>query len=87
MTKEETAKKYFSLATKIQNEKQFNKKVDLNGELQKFKRDNALEAKTNDPTITIYISGKKVATIRKQYASKKTNGSYKELKKKILIMV
>jgi len=86
MKAEEVAKRYFRLNTQILDEKQFNKKIELNGKINRFKRDHGLSVKTNDPIVELFVDGKKIATIRKQYASRKVDMSYKELKKKILIL-
>lgn len=86
MTNKEIAKTYFKLDTKIRNEKQFNKKVELNGQIRKFKKEHNLTIDTNDPIITLFVNGIEIATIRKQYANKKVNLTYKELKKKLLVM-
>jgi len=86
MTKEEIAKTYFKMATKIQNEKQFNRKVELNCKIHTFKKEHDLIVKTNDPTTKLFVGGDRIATIHKQYASKKINGEYRELKKKLLVM-
>ena len=86
MTKEEIAKTYFKLDSKISSEKQFNRKVELNGQILKFKRENDLTIKVNDPITTLFIAGEKIATIWKQYSSKKVNLEYKELKKRLLVM-
>ena len=84
MKTEEIAKRYFRLSTQILAERQFNKKIELNGKINEFKRDHGLSVKTNDPIVELFIDGKKIATIRKQYASRKVNLTYKELKKRIL---
>ena len=86
MTKEEIAKEYFKMHTKIQNERQFNKKVDMNTRINKFKKQYDLVVETNEPIITLFVGGTKIATIHKQYANKKVNGEYKELKKRLLVM-
>jgi len=86
MEKEKIAKTYFKLSTKITNEKQFNKKVELNGQINKFKKEHNLATIVNDPITTLFINGEKIATIRKQYSSRKVNLEYKELKKKLLVM-
>ena len=86
MENEEIAEKYFRLSTQALNEKQFNKKVDLNGKINQFKRDHGLSVKTNDPIVELFVDGKKIATIWKQYASRKVNMMYKELKQRKLIM-
>ena len=84
MKTEEIAKRYFRLSTQILAERQFNKKIELNGKINEFKRDHGLSVKTNDPIIELFVDGKKIATIRKQYASRKVNLTYKELKQRIL---
>ena len=86
MKTKEIAKRYFRLSTQILNEKQFNKKVELNGKINQFKRDHGLSVETNDPIVELLVDGKKIATIRKQYTSRKVDMSYKELKKKILVL-
>ena len=86
MTKEEIAKAYFKLFTKISSEKQFNRKVELNGQINNFKRENDLTIKVNDPITTLFIGSEKIATIHKQYSSRKINLEYRELKKRLLVM-
>ena len=84
MKAEDVARKYFGLSSRIANERQFNKKIELNGKINEFKRDHGLSVKTNDPIVELFVDGKKIATIRKQYASRKVNLTYKELKQRIL---
>jgi len=86
MTKEKIVKEYFKMATRLSNEKQFNKKVDLNIQINKFKKTHNLTMKVNDPITTLFINDKEIATIRKQYSSRKINLEYKELKKRLLVM-
>ena len=86
MKTEEIAKRYFRLSTQILAERQFNKKIELNGKINEFKRDHGLSVKTNDPIVELFVDGKKIATIWKQYASRKVNMTYKELKTKKLIL-
>jgi hypothetical protein len=80
------AKEYFRLSTKIEKEKQFNRKVELNGQIRNFKNEHDLTINVNDPITTLFVNGVKIATIRKQYSSKKVNLEYKELKRKKLVM-
>jgi len=86
MNNKEIAKAYFRLCTKIEKEKQFNKKVELNGQIRDFKNEHSLTIVTNDPITTLFVKGVEIATIHKQYSSKKVNLEYKELKKKLLVM-
>jgi len=86
MTKEEIVKEYFKMAEKIRGEKQFNKKVDMNTKIHQFIKQHNLIVETNDPITTLSIDGNKIATIRKQYADKRVNLEYKELKKRLLVM-
>ena len=86
MEKEKVVKAYFKLYTKIEKEKQFNRKVELNGQINRFKIEHDLTINVNDPITTLFINGVEVATIRKQYSNKKVNLEYKELKKKLLVM-
>ena len=86
MNNKEIAKEYFRLSTKIEKEKQFNRKVELNGQIHRFKIKHDLTINVNDPITTLFVNGVKIATIRKQYSSKKVNLEYKELKRKKLVM-
>jgi hypothetical protein len=86
MNNKEITKEYFKLSTKIEREKQFNRKVELNGQIHRFKITHDLTININDPITTLFIKGVKVATICKQYSNKKVNLEYKELKKKLLVM-
>jgi len=74
------------MAEKIRGEKQFNKKVDMNTKIHQFIKQHNLIVETNDPITTLSIDGNKIATIRKQYADKRVNLEYKELKKRLLVM-
>ena len=86
MTKEQVVREYFRMAEKIRGEKQFNKKVDLNTKIHQFKKEHNLLVETNEPIVKLFIGGQKIATIFKQYSSKKVNLTYKELKKRLLVM-
>ena len=85
MKTKEIVKKYFKLHDKLIKEKQFNKKVELNAEIIKFKKDFYVTTTENDPIITIFIDGIKTAIIAKKYSTRKTNLEYKELKTRQLI--
>ena len=86
MTKEQVVKEYFKMAEKIRHEKQFSRKVDLNTKIHQFVKDNNLTVETNEPIIKLFVDGEHIATIRKQYSSRKINLEYKELKKRLLVM-
>jgi len=82
--KEMITKKYFKLHNAIKNEKQFNRKIELNSKINQFKRDNNLIVKTNDPIITLSINGETIARIQKHYSNKKVDLTYRKLKKETL---
>ena len=86
MTKEQVVKEYFKMAEKIRHEKQFNRKVELNTKINQFKREHNLVVETNEPIVKLFVDGDHVATIWKQYSSKKVNLTYKELKKRKLVI-
>ena len=86
MTREQVVKEYFKMAEKIRGEKQLNKKMDLNTKIHQFKKEHNLLVETNEPIVKLFIGGQKIATIFKQYSSKKVNLTYKELKKRLLVM-
>jgi len=87
MTVSQVVKEYFRMAEKIRGEKQFNRKVDMNTEIRQFAKQYDLVIETNEPVVKLFIDGKRVATIFKQYSSKKVNLEYKELKKRLLVMM
>jgi len=86
MTREQVVKEYFKMTEKIHGEKQFNKKVDMNTKIHQFVKQHDLVIETNEPIVKLFIGGQKIATIFKQYSSKKVNLTYKELKKRLLVM-
>ena len=87
MEKEKIVKKYFKLHNAIKKEKQFNRKVELNSNINQFKKDNDLTVKVCDPISILSINGMIIAYIRKNYSNKKINLEYKELKKESLIII
>lgn len=74
--------KYIELKMKMKNEKQFNRKVDINRELKDFlKKHPDIRGKDDTARGTnIFYKDKKVASIKPQYANKKVNLTYKRLK-------
>ena len=53
--KTETAKKYFEMHKKLVSENQFNKKVEMNIEISKFKKENCIVLMGSEPLIEVFI--------------------------------
>jgi len=87
MTREQIAREYFKMAEKIRGEKQLNKKMELNTKIHQFVKEYNLLVETNEPVVKLFICGQKIATIFKQYSSRKINLTYKELKKRRLLVM
>ena len=82
---EKLVKEYYKMHKAIKKEKQFNKQVDMNGKIRSFMMKNKMTIKRGDLGITIFIDGKEVAIIQKQWAKRKTNLNHKELKQGKLV--
>lgn len=68
-----TIKAYFNMHKQLRAEKQFNKKVELNIKISKFKKENNILIIGSEPLNEILMNGKVVGQIIWKYANKNKN--------------
>lgn len=68
-----TIEAYFKMHKQLRAEKQFNKKVELNVKISKFKKENNIVIIGSEPVSEILMNGKVLGQIIWKYANKNKN--------------
>jgi len=69
----EAVKKYFKMHKELREEKQFNKKVELNVKISHYKKDNNIKIIGSEPVNEVMINNEIVGQIIWKYAKKNKN--------------